>query len=453
MFGKRPLKIWALCLALLVTIETGWCGQGVGKALDEALKSRVAGSLEEVTQQFQKAVEQTNNPGQKGSVLSFLAEYLMEKQEWAKAIEVYERILTEGAEGDKAGAYYGAAQAYLMLNQPEKAKAICAELKANSPNNTMESFANYMKGVSPNSVHAKLADFFAESPAGEPGKSVMEAEPAQPKPVEILPEPTATEEKPLTTLPATASETQETKQPGVEEKPKENRLAVGVKGWNSGLAGHFDSKGMSLGLNNDTDIGAQTRLALNGSWEFSGKDQLRFDYSQFDHNGSLNKAVTFDKLLYTAGASVKVRTSFFDVGLSRLLDESEHGSWKFLYGVKFSRSFMRLAQQLAAGTRAGELNQDFSVPYLGVEGNAKLSGNVTLNGSVKYFSLNRSGASGRLTDFDVALLFGRDYAKEPAGTEWYGTLGYRYFLLHGEADNDSAEVRYSGPTFGIESKF
>ncbi len=451
MLGKRSLGFGALCLAFLVFIETGWCGQGVGKALDEALKSRATGTVEEVTQQFQKAAEQSPNPGQKGSVLSLLAEFLMEKQEWTKAIEVYERILTEGAEGDKAGGYYGAAQAYLMLNQPEKAKAICAELKANCPNNTMESFANYMKGVSPNSVHAKLAGFFAESSAGEPGKPVMDAEPTQSKPVEPAPEPKATEEKPLTTLPAT--ETQETTQPAVEGKTEEKRLAVGAKGWNSDLAGHIDSKGMSLDLDNDTDIGAQTRLALNGSWKFSGKDQLRLDYSQFDHNGSLNKAVTFDKLLYTPGASVKVRTSFFDVGLSRLLDESEHGSWKFLYGAKFSRSFMRLAQQLAAGTRAGELNQDFSVPYLGVEGNAKLSGNVTLNGSVKYFSLNRSGASGRLTDFDVALLFGRDYAKEPAGTEWYGTLGYHFFLLHGEADNDSAETRYSGPTLGIESRF
>jgi len=451
MTGKRPLEFWALCLALLVTIETGWCGQGVGKALEEALKSRVTGSVEEVTQHFQKAVEQTGNPAQKASVLFFLAEYQMEKQEWAKAIETYERILIEGTESDKGGAFYGAAQAYLMLDQPEKAKAICAELKASCPGNTMGSFAYAVRETSPNSVHAKLAGFFEEASAGEPGTTSTGSKPTQPKTTEATPEPTTTAEKPLTTMPP--SETQEAKQPVVEEKPEENRFAVGAKGWHSDLAGHFDSKGMSLGLSNDTDIGAQTRLALNGSWKFSGKDQLRLDYSQFDHNGSLNKAVTFNKLLYTAGASVKVRTSFFDVGLARLLDESEHGSWKFLYGVKFSRSFMRLAQQLAAGTRAGELNQDFSVPYLGVEGNAKLSGNVTLNGSVKYFSLNRSGASVRLTDFDVALLFGRDYAKEPAGTEWYGTLGYRFFLLHGEADNDSAEIRYGGPTFGLEAKF
>lgn len=449
MCGKQTLGF--LCLVLFLFAVPSWGEQGVGKAFEDALKIRAAGTVEEVTQQFQKAIEQTTNPAQKASILTLLAEYLMEKQEWAKVIEVYKRILTEGAEIDKAGAYYGAAQAYLMLNQPEKAKAICAELKANYPNNTIESFANYMKRVSPNSVHAKLAGFFGESPSREPGKPLMETEITQPKPVEVIPEPTVTEEKPLAVLPAT--EPQETKQPAVEEKPEENRLAVGAKGWHSDLAGHFDSKGMSLGLNNDTDIGAQTRLALNGSWKFSGKDQLRLDYSQFDHNGNLNRGITFDKILYAAGASVKVRTSFFDAGLSRLLDESEHGSWKFLYGVKFSRSFMRVAQPTVKGRQAGELNQNFVVPYLGIEGNTKLSGNVTLNGSLKYFSLNRTGATGQLTDFDVALLYGRDYTKEPAETEWYLTLGYRFFFLHGEADNDSAEMRYSGPTFGLELRF
>lgn len=442
----------ALSLAFLSFTLIAWGNQGIGKALSEAMQKRATGTVEEVIQQFQKAVEQTTNPAQKASVLSVLAEFLMEKQEWGKAIEVYERILTEGTDGDKPGAYYGSAQAWLMLNQPEKAKAICAELKANYPENTMEGFANYMKEISPESVHAKLAVFFAESPSGGSAKTSMGAAPAQPKPNEIAPEVKTSEDKPMATLPV--NETQETTQPQpATEENKENRLAVVVKGWNSDLAGHIDAMGMSLGLNNETDIGAQTRLTINGNWKFSGKDQLRLEYSQFDHSGILNRAVTFDKLLYGPGAAVQLKTNFFDVGLSRLLDESKHASWKLLYGAKFNRSFTRLTQQMPLGTRAGELNQTFSVPYLGLEGIAKLSGNVTLNGSVKSFSLNRSGSSGRLTDLDLAFLFGRDYSRVPAQTEWYGSLGYRYFLFHGAADNDSTELRYFGPTFGLESRF
>lgn len=451
MFGRIFFRLFSTGLVILLFSEIGWGNQNIGMALDEAMKSRSIGTIEEVTQQFQQAVEKTGNPQQKASVLSLMADYLMEKQEWGKTIEVYERILTEGTENDKPGAYYGAAEAYLMLNQPEKAKAICVLLKTKYPNNPIEGFANFMREISPNSVHAKLAGFFVESPSEEPGKATVVTATNLPNPAKTTPDLMGGEEKlPTILLP---TETKETKQPTTAAKLEENRLTVDFKGWHSGLSGHIDSRGMNLGLNNDAGFGAQTRLSLNGSWKFSGKDQLRFDYSQFDHTENLNKAVTFDKLLYGSGASVNVRTSFFDVGLSRVLNESEHGSWKFFYGVKFSRSFMRLAQQLAAGMRAGELNQNFGVPYLGFEGNTKLSDNVTLNGSLKYFSLNGSGASGRLTDFDVALLIGRDYAKEPAQTEWYGTLGYRFFLFHGEADNDSAEIRYSGPTFGLESRF
>lgn len=442
MVGKRAITFWVLFLALSVAMP-GWGAQGVGKALDEAMKSRGTGTVEEVSQQYQKAAEQTDNPGQRANVWSLLADYLMENHEWEKAIEVFDRILTEGTVADRPGAYYGAAQAYLMLNQPEKARAICAELKANHPNSTIEEFANFMKGISPGSDHAKLADYLAESPAGvteapEKTAGLVEAPP---------PEETKRE------MPAPQPEGK--KEADIEEKPEieENSLAVGVRGWNSDLLGHIDAKGMTLDLSNGTDIGRQSKIGVCGSWKFSGKDQLRLDYSQFDHNGNLTQGVNFDNLAYSPGASLKVRTSFFDAGLSRLLDESEHGSWKLLYGVKFSKMFIRVAQQVTGGTRAGELNTDFAVPYLGIEGNAKLSGNVTLNGALKYFALNRSGASGRVTDLDVALLIGRDYTEEPAETEWYGTLGYRFFLLHGTADNDSAEIRYAGPTVGLTTRF
>lgn len=232
-----------------------------------------------------------------------------------------------------------------------------------------------------------------------------------------------------------------------------NRIVVDARGWNSALYGNINSKGMALDLNNDTDISGKTSFAIAGTWQFSKRDQLRLDYAQFNHNGNMNRAVTFDSLLYNTASNLKVNTSFFDAGLSRLLDESEHGFWKLLYGVKFSKVYMQISQPTVKGTQSGEVNSNLGVPYLGIEGETNLSGNVKLNGSLKYFTLNGGGASGRLTDFGVSLLFGRDYAKNPAETEWYGTLGYRYFLLHGEDNNDSAEVRYSGPIFGVEGRF
>lgn len=133
---KRTDLSVLLCLVFLLFSEIGWGNQGIGKALDQAMKSRATSPIEEVIANFQAAAGETTSHRQKANVLGLLADFLMEKQEWNKAIEIDEKIIAEGPETDKTGAYYGAAQAYLMLNQPEQARAMCAALKANSPDTT-----------------------------------------------------------------------------------------------------------------------------------------------------------------------------------------------------------------------------------------------------------------------------------------------------------------------------
>ncbi|MBF0500413.1 MAG: hypothetical protein HQM09_09790 [Candidatus Riflebacteria bacterium] len=452
MYYIRSLRFFVIGLAFLFFVTPGSGSQDIGKSVDEAMKSRATGTVEEVTKMFQDATELTSNPHLKASILTLLADFLMEKREWAKAIEVNDTILAEGKDIDKPAAYYSSAQAYLMLNQPIKAKAICAELKAKFPDNTMESLNNSMKESDPNGVHARLAGFFEESPSGDVIQTVPGVESTVSRPVEVAAESTSTEEKPMAPLPA--KESQETEKPATGKKIEENRFAIGAEGWNCDLTGDINAKGMSLGFSNDTDIGGQTGLVLHASWKFSDKDQLLLDYSHFDHHGIIRKAITFYKFNYSPGASIDGKTSFFDVGLSRLLDDWNRVSWKLLYGVKFSQTSMHLAQQMPIGAAGyGNLSADFEVPYLGIAGNEKLSGNVKLNGSAKFCSLHQSGVGARLADFELAFLFGRDYAKQPAETELYGILGYRYFLLDSENDNDSAKIRYSGPIFGIELRF
>lgn len=436
MSAKRSLKCWLLCLFLLFFAKAGWCNKDLGKALVEAMQIRATGTVEEVISHFQNVSDQTINPRQKASVLFLLAEFLMQKQEWAKAAEIYETILATDYSSDMGGAFYGLAQTYMMRNQPSKAKEVCDRLTANCSESSMIGFAYDMKEIDPNGVHAKLSAFLNSTLIWPPQTAISESPGLEAPPVQPLN---------VISKPVTVND----RQPAI----KENRLTIGVIGWNSDLEGKIEAKGMSLGLADDTDIDAQTSLALSAHWKLSEKDQLSIDYSQFDHKGSLNKTVNFDTLDYTAGASINEQTSFTDVGLSRLLTKSEQDSWKLLYGLKFSHIFMSLAQPTPKGAQTGEIKQNFTIPYLGIEGNTKLSDNISLNGSIKYLSLSQSGSNDRLTDFYVGLLFGRDYAKRPTETEWYGTLGYRFFLFQGKAYNDSSEVSYSGPTFGLESRF
>ncbi|MBF0544262.1 MAG: hypothetical protein HQM08_07510 [Candidatus Riflebacteria bacterium] len=451
MFKKSSLVFFSLGLIFLFLLQPGWGAQDVGKALEEAMKLRETDNVEEVTKLFQYAVEQTTNPHQKASILSLLADFLMEKQEWEKANEVNKRILIEGPDIFKPVAYYESAQAFLMLNQPEKAKAICQELKAKFPDNSMEDFANYMKTINSESVHAKLASFLKETPSQKLEQTILISEPTHPKSVESILETATSEEKLL--KPLLDQEVYATGEQACRKQKKESRFAIGAQGWHTNLSGNIHAKGMDLDFGNETNIGEQTSLTLNGTWKLSEKDQLRFNYTHFDHNGTIGKMVTFNQLLFNSGASIDGNTRFFDLGFSRLLNGKECCSWKFLYGVEFSRMFVRLAQPMPAGTRAAELTTNFEIPYLGIEGNTKLSKNLKLNGSVKLSAINQSNTEAKLADLEMSFLFGRDYTQEPGEFEWYGLLGYRLFKLHGEIENDTANIRYSGPIFGIEIKF
>jgi len=241
MLGKRTRGF--VVLAFLFLAVTGWGAQNIGKALDEALKSRESGSVAEVINRFQRAVEFTSNPMQKASVRFFLAEFLMEKREWKSAIGVYTKIMSEGADDDKARAYYGAAQAYMSLNQPNKAKALCAELKAKFPNNAMEGVANYMKKVAPNGIHARLGDFFAEFSAKKTSKPSQGSKPRKPR-------------KMSTTNPAAS-------QPVVKEGQEGHCQPIVTNGWRSKFSGNFDTKGLMLKLSSDMHTSVNNRFALN----------------------------------------------------------------------------------------------------------------------------------------------------------------------------------------------
>ncbi len=453
----KKLVIRMMAVAVIVSGISACFAQGAGRAFEDAIRSRATGSVEEVTAKFMDAAGQTSDKTQKGFVLSSLAEFLMEKEEWAAAADVYQQVMREGADANIPGACYGAAQAWLMMGNHENAKELCKILKAKYPASGIEEFANQMKADAPDSVHALLAEYLAEF-EGVTGEMIdVTALPAAKEPAADVPVPA----EPMPAAPSTAepappvSAVEPVTEPAVEKQGKvgQPRITLQMRGWQSDLSGRMESRGMNLNLADETSISDQNRFAMKAAWNISRKNQLRFDYMHFDHSGLLKKNMTFDNLNYGFGALLNIEARFFDVGFGRLIKETGDVAWRFLFGGKMSHAFMHVEQRVSGGFRSGELTQDFPIPYVGFEGEGKINSNAAVNASLKYFTVEQGDTAGDLTDLDVAFLIGRDYEKMPAETEWYGSLGYRYFLLRGRTTDETVKVSYAGPTFGVESRF
>ncbi|HQG29008.1 MAG TPA: hypothetical protein PLY73_10690 [Candidatus Ozemobacteraceae bacterium] len=460
----KKLVIRMMAVVVIASGISACFAQGAGRAYEEAIKSRATGTIEEVTAKFMEAAEQTSDKTQKGFVLSSLAEFLMEKEEWASAANVYQRVMREGADANIPGACYGAAQAWVMMGNHDHAKKLCKMLKAKYPASGIEEFANQMKADAPDSVHALLAEYLAEF-EGVTGEDVdVTALPGEKEPVAEVPAPgepapaAASTSEPAPAVPvASAAEpvAEETAEAVVEEKgvSGQPRITLQFRGWQSDLSGRMESRGMNLDLADETSIDEQNRFAMKAAWNISRRNQLRFDYMHFDHSGFLKKNMTFDNLNYGFGALLNIEARFFDAGFARLIRETGDVAWRILFGGKMSHAFMHVEQRVSSGFRSGELSQDFPIPYVGFEGHGKINANAAFNASLKYFTVEQGDTAGDLTDLDMAFLIGRDYAKMPSETEWYGSLGYRYFLLRGRTADETVKVSYAGPTFGVESRF
>ncbi|OIP21579.1 hypothetical protein AUK22_11490 [bacterium CG2_30_54_10] len=259
----------------------------------------------------------------------------------------------------------------------------------------------------------------------------------------------------LVTIDDSGKEIPATRDPEIKEaefsmapETQKERLALNIGGWQAGLSGNISALGMTLDLKNGTNLGKQEKGAIKGNWQISKRDLLNFSGNQFDHTGALTQQTVFDRITYGQGASIRVKTTFLDVGFGRVMGSDNKDSIKFLYGLKSSQMLMRLRQK-----REGELSQKFTTPYLGIEGTENLSKCVALSGSGKVFSLNRNNLGGRLTDLEIGLHFGSSLEKEQEKPLWNGVLGFRYFLCRGDLNNEATEIILSGPTLGIEGRF
>jgi hypothetical protein len=254
---------------------------------------------------------------------------------------------------------------------------------------------------------------------------------------------------------------------GLREKADYNKVTtVEILGWNSSLDGSLNVEGMNIDLDRDAGMGDENRFGLKISHVLSGKSSISLAYMSNDHSGNVNKVVTFDGKNYQAGASIDIENSWLDLTYSHNLtrgDAEEHRGNKLeafyldaMLGVKFSSAEVSVAGRentLAAAYLQDSWSEDFPVPYLGLAAGGQLAKNVWLKGHLKYMNVNAGGNDALHADYGINLALKLNQNSTVDETEWFVDLGYRGVKYDVDSGNDSAELRYTGPTLGIVARF
>jgi len=491
MTAKCSLKAVILACGLFVGASVEVAAVPAADYLEVAMSQRDSGSVDQVVRLFRQAAESSAGETGRLTALYFMGDFLLERNEFERAKKVFDEIIRSGT-ADTSQAYYGIMQASVLQGRPEEAKTVCETLMASFPDNKLEEYALYMAAYRPGSVHESLVGIFnaIATKRGRPslkparfaaavGSSRSSAQVSQAEVVVVPPPPLPGETSQIlyserkkataSTVPTvptkkTVAEALPLVQPagaektgtsiaGASEHEQYNPVEVSARLWRNGIDGRVEALGMNLDLGNDAGFAMQNRLKLGAAWQFAPDNQLFFNYFAFEHSGSLQRQILFDRLRYAAGTSVKVETRQVDTGLAHRLSEGEDGSFELLLGARFNHVSTRLNYFMPRGLRAGELDQTIAQAYLGLGGASRLTPAVSCRGAVRYSGWKRDGFLNRLSDIDLALVFGRDYRQNPPEIEWFGVLGWYYQYIHGKNGVQTTKTIFSGPVMGIDSRF
>ena len=241
----------------------------------------------------------------------------------------------------------------------------------------------------------------------------------------------------------------------VAGKKADRVSAAELYSWRNDVFGDVNVEGMVLDLDGEAGFSTKNRMGLQFSFALSDRTNLSLEYNSFENSGTINKTVTFDNVNYAANAALDLKLSWFDGCAAYNLSRSDEGFFDFLYGIKVSKASLDVTGRDATTgiTKSDGYSSPFPIPYIGIGGAAHLSDSLWVDGHLKYIGVNAGGANVRSTDFDINL--GLDLTKKAQrkDTDWILTVGYRNFLIHGEKDNDTLNIGYRGPTFGIVARW
>ncbi|MBU1107704.1 MAG: hypothetical protein KKB51_13615 [Candidatus Riflebacteria bacterium] len=264
-------------------------------------------------------------------------------------------------------------------------------------------------------------------------------------------------------LPVSAFAWDKCYQPDTNGKINFNKVtSIELLGWKTDLEGNVRANGTAIDLGSEVSIGSENSAGFRISHVLNHKASLELSYIKNDHSGYTTKTFTFENKTYKPNAHMSLQNSWFDLAyahnLTRSKQADKEGREVFyldgLFGVKFSNAEIKVTgNDTTVGAAYIEENWDetFPVPYIGLAAGGQLADNLWLKGYLKYIKVNAGGADALHNDYGINLALRLN--PNHKDTEWFVELGYRGVKYDIEKDNDRANLRYSGPTFGAFARF
>lgn len=238
--------------------------------------------------------------------------------------------------------------------------------------------------------------------------------------------------------------------------------SIEVLGWKTDLEGTIRVDGTQMDLSSEVSIGSENHAGFRISHVLNHRASLELSYINNDHSGYTRKAFTFENRNYKANAHMRLENSWLDLAyahnLTRAQQVDKEGREAFyldgVFGVKFSNAEVTVTgneNSIANAYLKESWEEIFPVPYFGLAAGGQLAENVWLKGYLKYIKVNAAGADALHNDYGINLALKLN--PKSTDTEWFVDLGYRGVKYDLQKDNDKADLRYTGPTFGFFARF